>query len=211
MDVYGIATDSAFFDADVRQGRWIDGGERTAMISDGFAARRDLAVGDTITLDGSAGKVFAGQIPTIPAQLTGYFGKLMVWADEVRTLKVRTNADTPHDSKVGLTSYFTEQVAVFRSTSAVCGICASSTASRASLVPGTAARTCPMSESAGMAAKSRSSMCWRIARISRNRALLLLKPPLPRILPWNVLVSLFITIKPAILLLRVFFSLQSSA
>ena len=59
-----------------------------------------VKAGDWLTLDGSAGKVFLGQIPTIDAQLTGDFGKLMVWADEVRKLGVRTNADTPHDSKV---------------------------------------------------------------------------------------------------------------
>ena len=59
-----------------------------------------VKAGEWITLDGSAGKLYAGEIPTTPAQLTGYFGKLMVWADEVRTLKVRTNADTPHDAKV---------------------------------------------------------------------------------------------------------------
>jgi len=59
-----------------------------------------IKAGEPITLDGSAGKVYLGQIPTIEAQLTGYFGELMVWADEVRRLKVRTNADTPHDSAV---------------------------------------------------------------------------------------------------------------
>ncbi len=59
-----------------------------------------VKVGDWVTLDGSAGKVYEGQIPTIEAKLTGYFGKLMTWADEMRKLKVRTNADTPHDSDV---------------------------------------------------------------------------------------------------------------
>jgi pyruvate,orthophosphate dikinase len=59
-----------------------------------------IKAGDAITLDGSKGEVYLGEIPTIDAQLTGYFGKLMVWADEVRRLKVRTNADTPHDSEV---------------------------------------------------------------------------------------------------------------
>ncbi|PKN49753.1 MAG: pyruvate, phosphate dikinase, partial [Deltaproteobacteria bacterium HGW-Deltaproteobacteria-20] len=59
-----------------------------------------IKAGEPITLDGSAGKVYLGQIPTIEAQLTGYFGELMVWADEVRRLKVRTNADTPHDAAV---------------------------------------------------------------------------------------------------------------
>jgi pyruvate,orthophosphate dikinase len=59
-----------------------------------------VKAGDHLTLDGSAGKVYLGQIPTVPASLTGEFGELMGWADEVRTLKVRTNADTPHDSEV---------------------------------------------------------------------------------------------------------------
>jgi len=56
--------------------------------------------GDMITLDGSAGHVYLGAVPTVPPQLSGSFGELMVWADEARTLKVRTNADTPKDAKV---------------------------------------------------------------------------------------------------------------
>ncbi|CAH2030237.1 pyruvate, phosphate dikinase [Trichlorobacter ammonificans] len=56
--------------------------------------------GDTITLDGSTGQVMLGEVPTVPPQMTGDFGTLMGWVDRFRTLKVRTNADTPHDSKV---------------------------------------------------------------------------------------------------------------
>ena len=56
--------------------------------------------GDMITLDGSTGEVMAGKVPTVDPELTGDFGKLMVWVDDIRRLKVRTNADTPHDSKV---------------------------------------------------------------------------------------------------------------
>lgn len=56
--------------------------------------------GDLITLDGSTGQVMLGEVPTVPPQLTGDFGTLMGWVDQYRTLKVRTNADTPHDSKV---------------------------------------------------------------------------------------------------------------
>ncbi len=56
--------------------------------------RRD----DWITLDGSTGEVFIGKVPTIPAQLTGNFGTLMSWADDIRDLAVRTNADTPEDA-----------------------------------------------------------------------------------------------------------------
>ena len=56
--------------------------------------------GDVITLDGSTGEVMLGYVPTVPPQLTGDFGTLMVWADKFRKLKVRTNADTPNDARV---------------------------------------------------------------------------------------------------------------
>ncbi|WP_298267615.1 pyruvate, phosphate dikinase [Geobacter sp.] len=67
-----------------------------------FATARGEVVkkGDVITLDGSTGEVMLGQVPTVPPQLTGDFGTLMGWVDTFRTLKVRTNADTPNDSKV---------------------------------------------------------------------------------------------------------------
>ncbi|MCL1838514.1 MAG: pyruvate, phosphate dikinase, partial [Propionibacteriaceae bacterium] len=55
--------------------------------------------GDWISLDGSTGKVYGQSIKTVPAEISGYFGRIMAWADEVRTLKVRTNADTPADAK----------------------------------------------------------------------------------------------------------------
>lgn len=58
--------------------------------------------GEYITLDGSTGELFIGQIPTVDPELSGNFGKLMEWADEVRKLKVRTNADTPHDASVAI-------------------------------------------------------------------------------------------------------------
>lgn len=54
--------------------------------------------GDYISLDGSTGQVYGELIQTLPAELTGDFGTIMGWADEVRTLKVRTNADTPKDA-----------------------------------------------------------------------------------------------------------------
>jgi pyruvate,orthophosphate dikinase len=54
--------------------------------------------GDWISLDGSTGNVYAGQLPTVAPELTGDFGKFMAWADEIRMLKVRTNADTPADA-----------------------------------------------------------------------------------------------------------------
>ena len=56
--------------------------------------------GDFISLDGSTGEVFKGQIATVEAELSGDFGVLMGWADDIRRLRVRTNADTPHDSEV---------------------------------------------------------------------------------------------------------------
>jgi pyruvate,orthophosphate dikinase len=67
-----------------------------------FVAKDGVIVkkGDMITLDGSTGQVMLGEVKTVPPQLTGDFGKLMVWVDTFRTLKVRTNADTPHDAKV---------------------------------------------------------------------------------------------------------------
>ncbi len=56
--------------------------------------------GDWISLDGSTGEVIEGKVPTVEPALSGNFGKLMSWADEIRKLNVRTNADTPHDSEV---------------------------------------------------------------------------------------------------------------
>ena len=56
--------------------------------------------GDIITLDGSTGQVMLGQVATVKPELTGDFGQLMTWVDQIRRLRVRTNADTPQDSKV---------------------------------------------------------------------------------------------------------------
>ena len=55
--------------------------------------------GDCISIDGSTGKIYDGIIPTVDAEISGNFGTIMGWADEFRTLKVRTNADTPADAK----------------------------------------------------------------------------------------------------------------
>ena len=55
--------------------------------------------GDYISLDGSTGKIYKGDIKTVPASVTGNFGRIMAWADENRRLKVRTNADNPRDTK----------------------------------------------------------------------------------------------------------------
>ena len=54
--------------------------------------------GDVISLDGSTGKVYRGAIATVPAKISGNFKKFMDWADERRTLHIRTNADTPVDA-----------------------------------------------------------------------------------------------------------------
>ena len=56
--------------------------------------------GDWISLDGSKGEVYQGQVAKVEPQLTGDFATFMDWADEIRTLGVRTNADTPHDASV---------------------------------------------------------------------------------------------------------------
>ncbi len=56
--------------------------------------------GDFITLDGGRGIVVIGKVPTVKPKLDEYFQTLMSWADKIRTMKVRTNADTPHDAKV---------------------------------------------------------------------------------------------------------------
>ena len=55
--------------------------------------------GDYISIDGSTGNIYDGQIPTVDATIAGEFGRVMAWADKYRTLKVRTNADNPRDTK----------------------------------------------------------------------------------------------------------------
>ncbi len=55
--------------------------------------------GDYISIDGSTGNIYDGKIPTVDASIAGEFGRVMAWADKFRTLKVRTNADTPSDAK----------------------------------------------------------------------------------------------------------------
>lgn len=58
--------------------------------------------GEWISLDGSAGNIYSGAIPTQEAELTGDFAKIMEWADEFRKLKIRSNADSPKDAKTAL-------------------------------------------------------------------------------------------------------------
>ena len=55
--------------------------------------------GDCISIDGSTGNIYDGLVPTVDAEISGNFGTIMGWADKFRTLKVRTNADTPTDAK----------------------------------------------------------------------------------------------------------------
>jgi pyruvate, orthophosphate dikinase len=74
----------------------VDHGTETFTARNGVLVRK----GDLITLDGSTGEVMLGQVPTVPPQLTGEFGTLMEWVDSIRRLRVRTNADTPNDSKI---------------------------------------------------------------------------------------------------------------
>ena len=61
-----------------------------------------LKEGDVITIDGSTGQVLAGRIPMVEPELSGEFGTLIAWADAVRKLGVRANADTPNDARVAL-------------------------------------------------------------------------------------------------------------
>jgi pyruvate,orthophosphate dikinase len=67
---------------------------RGAMTAGGVT----IARGDVITIDGTTGEVFKGRVPVRQPELTGDFGTLMGWADSIRRLKVRTNADTPADA-----------------------------------------------------------------------------------------------------------------
>ena len=62
-------------------------------------AGKTYVEGDYISIDGSTGNIYDGIIPTVDAEISGNFGIIMGWADEFRTLKVRTNADTPTDAK----------------------------------------------------------------------------------------------------------------
>jgi pyruvate,orthophosphate dikinase len=73
----------------------IDNKERVLRIG-----KRELREGDTITIDGASGEVMLGEVPTVQPELVGDFGVLMGWADKVRRLKVRTNAETPEDCRV---------------------------------------------------------------------------------------------------------------
>ena len=60
----------------------------------------EIKEGDIITIDGSSGRIILGSVPTVKPEISGDFSKLMSWADNLRKLKVRTNAETPLDTKV---------------------------------------------------------------------------------------------------------------
>ncbi len=76
----------------------VDAPKKSAMFVGGGKEIR-LKEGDLITLDGSTGEVFLGTAPLVPAQLGSELGVLMQWVDSFRTMKVRTNADTPNDAR----------------------------------------------------------------------------------------------------------------
>ncbi len=72
--------------------------KKKAMVIGGVTIKQ----GEFVSIDGSTGEVIAGAVETEEPSLTGDFGTLMKWADEVSTMKVRANADTPHDAKTAL-------------------------------------------------------------------------------------------------------------
>ncbi|MPY69479.1 MAG: pyruvate, phosphate dikinase [Alphaproteobacteria bacterium] len=61
-----------------------------------------IRAGDLITIDGAAGDVMAGAVPTLPAELSGEFATIMKWVDEIRTMGVRANAETPEDARTAI-------------------------------------------------------------------------------------------------------------
>lgn len=65
-----------------------------------YALGSQVKEGDLITINGSNGEVILGQVPTLKPDLSGDFNQIMSWADEIRTLKIRTNAETPEDCKI---------------------------------------------------------------------------------------------------------------
>jgi len=63
---------------------------------------REISAGDIITIDGASGEVMAGEVPTRQPELSGDFATLMEWVDEIREMKIRTNAETPLDAKTAI-------------------------------------------------------------------------------------------------------------
>src|SRR5665213_2135109 len=99
----GAATGEVAFTADEAEKLAADGHDvilvRTETSPEDIHGMHVAKRGDIITIDGAAGQVFKGRVPTIQPALTGDFGTLMGWADSIRTLKIRTNADTPGDAE----------------------------------------------------------------------------------------------------------------
>ncbi|MFG1483094.1 pyruvate, phosphate dikinase [Halobacteriovorax sp. HFRX-2_2] len=75
----------------------VDSKNRTMIVGD-----KKYVEGDFITLDGGTGEVIEGEVPTLDAEINADFAEFMSWADEIRTLKVRTNADNPEDSETAV-------------------------------------------------------------------------------------------------------------
>ncbi len=75
----------------------VDSKNRTMIIGD-----KKYVEGDFITLDGATGEVIEGEVPTLDAEINADFATFMAWADEIRTLRVRTNADNPEDSETAV-------------------------------------------------------------------------------------------------------------
>ena len=73
----------------------IDAKERVFRV-----AGREVREGDVITIDGSSGEIMVGEVPTVQPELSGDFAALMVWADAIRRMKVRANAETPADCRI---------------------------------------------------------------------------------------------------------------
>ncbi|NLC66802.1 MAG: pyruvate, phosphate dikinase, partial [Clostridium sp.] len=72
--------------------------ENKTLIANGEVYGED----DYISLEGATGSIYLGEIDTVDPEISGYFGTFMEWADEKRSLKIRTNADTPHDAQQAL-------------------------------------------------------------------------------------------------------------
>ncbi len=77
----------------------IDAKMRTARVGQGAGAR-EIREGDLLTLDGSSGEVMIGAVATVQPELSGDFNTLMGWADEIRRMRVRANAETPADCRI---------------------------------------------------------------------------------------------------------------
>ena len=73
-----------------------------------------VKAGDFVTINGTTGEVMIGKVPTVDPTISGHFAELMSWADKVRTLKVRTNADTPDRRRQGPRSFGAEGIGLCR-------------------------------------------------------------------------------------------------